>query len=238
MADSAQLLRESWKGAVAAGDEFPRLFYAVLFDAAPSVAALFPPDMREQRRHLVATLGNVVKAAQEDEIPPGVTRRLEALGRDHRRFGAEPEHYPVVGEALILTLSHFSQGWTPEHEQAWGAAFGMVAEVMACAAGKLTGPPWLDLDVQAVGTAQDLVSLVVAPPEDWPDGYGPGLDCWARRPDRPTAWVRGRMPSGLQEPTVLAVIHRDDLDAIVLSQTPKGAQVRLAPVFDQEALHA
>lgn len=240
MADSAQLLRESWRKAVAAGDAFPLLFYAVLFDMAPTVAELFPPDMREQRRHLVATLGHVVAAASPDASPESaaaVRDRLLQLGRDHRRFGAEPEHYPVVGAALLLTLSHFVQGWTDEHEQGWSEAFTTVAAVMAEGAENVgDAPPTLDLKVEDNLSTLDLADLLVTAPSTWPRGFGPGADVWAHRVGRASGWTIARtVLDDADRVHVLAPIIDDDLDAVALSLTPPGSVVRLAPAFDQEA---
>lgn len=237
--DQLALLRSDWRRAVAARDQFPLLFYAILFDLAPEVAGLFPPDMREQRRHLVATLGHVVTTAAGSQEAKVLDEHLRQLGRDHRRYGAEAAHYPVVGEALILALSHFSADWGPDHEAAWLAAFTSVANTMASAAAVVEGPPWLDLEVIENASApalDELVSLVLSPPSEWPVGYGPGRDVWAHRTDRPAHWVRGRLlETSDGRPHLMAVISHDDLATVVLAQCPEGARVRLAPVFDQEA---
>jgi hemoglobin-like flavoprotein len=236
MPETAQLLRESWRAAVQLGDDVPLLFYGVLFELAPDVAALFPPDMSEQRRHLIATLGTMVKTHGADRHNWQPTaNRLRQLGKDHRRYGAEPEHYPVVAQALLETLEHFlGKAWTPEHAVAWEGAIATVAEVMADAAAEEKGPPWLDLEVARSSKSTELAAIELEPPEDdWPERYGLGADIWVRRPDRPSGWVRGRLPDGFDPPTV--VFRLADLDSIVLAQTPQGAQLRLAPVFDLEA---
>lgn len=235
MPESAQLLRESWRAVVQLGEEVPLLFYGVLFELAEQVADLFPPDMSEQRRHLVATLGLMVNAHGADrDTWRGMERRLRLLGKDHRRYGAEPDHYPVVAQALLETLGHFVPGWREEHAIAWRGAIATVAEIMAEAAGEEKGPPWLDLEILHRSVSAELALFEVAPPADsWPERYGLGAEVWVRRPDRPSGWVRGRLPSAFDPPTV--VIPLDALDGIVLAQTPEGASLRLAPVFDLEA---
>jgi hemoglobin-like flavoprotein len=234
MPETSQLLRESWRYAVGLGEDFPLLFYGVLFDLAPEVADLFPPDMGEQRRHLVATLGAMVNAQAVDrEHWPAVEARLRQLGKDHRRYGAEPDHYPVVGQALLETLEHFDPRWTADHALAWMGAIHTVAEVMAGAAAEEKGPPWLDLEILRSTRSAELVAFELAEVDDWPERYASGADVWVRRPDRPSGWVRGRLTLAYEPPTV--VLDLVDLDAIVLSQTPEGAQLRLAPVFDLEA---
>lgn len=235
MADSAQLLRDSWRQAVAAGESFPLLFYGVLFDMDRDLRQLFSPDMREQRRHLVATLGTVVNASRLDD--PALLDRLRQLGREHRRYGATGPAYGLVGEALLLTLSHYVEDWTPEHEKAWREAYGAVAgHMMSADEAMAASPRWVDLEVTEADTSDlDLVNLVVAEPDAWMVGVGPGEDVWARRVDRPAGWVRARLI--VQPfPTVrlVAPIVDDDLAAVALSLTPVGGQVALAPVFAQE----
>lgn len=232
MTEPADLLRESWHAAGAAGDDLPKLFYAALFDTAPAVAALFPADMRQQRRHLVATLGHVVRIATgeaTDDEKAHVLDRVRQLGRDHRRYGAEPEHYPVVGDCLILALSYFVEDWTDDHAKAWVEAYGPIADVMAAAAAETDGPPWVDVTVADVQLEGGLLRLAL-------DEDAPGVgDVWVRRPDRDMAWRRARIPAGFNPAPVLTVIHDSNLDDVVLSQIAQGGRLRIAPVYDQEA---
>lgn len=238
MADSAQLLRESWKQAVAAGDSFPLLFYALLFDRAPEARQLFPQDMREQRRHLVATLGTVVNAESLDD--QAVLDRLGQLGRAHRRYGATGPGYEAVGACLVLALKGTVEGWSAEHEAAWTEAYGAVAGVMQHAdEEQAAAPRWLEVTVLGNSAEDiDLADLEVDGPKAWPEPIGPGGEVWARRLDRPHRWVQARLI--VQPfPTVrlVAPIIDDDLDAVALSFTPVGAQVALAPFLPQEAPH-
>ena len=39
---------------------------------------------------------------------------LRDLGARHAAYGVRPEHYPIVGEALVRTLAaHLGPAWTP-----------------------------------------------------------------------------------------------------------------------------
>ena len=55
-------------------------------------------------------------------------------GTDLKRqktIGAEPAHYPVVGDVLIASMAAVAgSAWQPEHERAWAEAFGVVAGAM------------------------------------------------------------------------------------------------------------
>ena len=53
------------------------------------------------------------------------------MGARHVRYGALPEHYPVVGEVLIASMAEIAgDDWRPEHTAAWAAAYGLVSATM------------------------------------------------------------------------------------------------------------
>ncbi|MBN3586123.1 flavohemoprotein, partial [Algoriphagus aestuarii] len=63
------------------------------------------------------------------------TAFLAQLGRDHRRFDVRPEHYPIVGQALLHTLAQgLGPAWTPELAAKWSAAYDLVSRLMIEAA--------------------------------------------------------------------------------------------------------
>jgi len=60
-----------------------------------------------------------------------VAPKLRDLGARHVQYGAQPEHYPVVGEVLIASMAEIAgDAWTVEYELAWTEAFGIVAGAM------------------------------------------------------------------------------------------------------------
>ena len=99
-----------------------------LFEIAPSVKPLFPADMAEQRRKLMATLAIVVNGLSNLE---SVLPAASALATRHVSYGAKAEHYPVVGSALLWTLKNgLGADWTPEISDAWTAAYKTLSEFM------------------------------------------------------------------------------------------------------------
>ena len=111
------------------GDELMDVFYARLFAAAPAVKPLFAgTDIRRQKTMLLGTLVLLRKSLRDlDAIVP----KLRALGARHVAYGAEPEHYPVVGQVLIESMADVAgAAWRPEYSAAWAAAFGVVAGAM------------------------------------------------------------------------------------------------------------
>jgi methyl-accepting chemotaxis protein len=111
------------------GDELMDEFYRRLFEAAPGVAPLFAAtDLQRQKAMLLGTLVLLRKSLRDlDAIVP----KLRDLGARHVAYGAEPEHYPVVGEVLIAAMAAIAgPAWRPEHQRAWSQAFEIVAGAM------------------------------------------------------------------------------------------------------------
>jgi hemoglobin-like flavoprotein len=77
---------------------------------------------------LLGTLVLLRKSLRDlDTIVP----KLRELGARHVAYGAQPEHYPVVGEVLIASMAEIAgDAWRPEYEAAWGEAFGIVPGAM------------------------------------------------------------------------------------------------------------
>jgi hemoglobin-like flavoprotein len=112
------------------GDEVVEDFYGRIFTAAPGLRALFPDDMTHQRTVVLSALVLIRKSLRNfDRIVP----TLRSLGARHVGYGARPEHYPVVGAALIESMAQVAgDAWRPEYTSAWGEAWGvLVAEMVA-----------------------------------------------------------------------------------------------------------
>ena len=53
------------------------------------------------------------------------------------RYGAGPEHYPIVGGVLIASMAEVAgDAWEPRYERAWIAALDVVADTMLDAASR------------------------------------------------------------------------------------------------------
>jgi hemoglobin-like flavoprotein len=115
-----------------------RKFYDRLFEVAPSVQPLFADvDMERQRQALLKMLVVLRESLRdlEDIVPD-----LEDLGARHVEYGAQPEHYPVVGEVLIASMAEIAgDAWKPEYTAAWQEAYGVVQDVMVSGASAKVG---------------------------------------------------------------------------------------------------
>lgn len=129
MSLDVQALETSFDLVAPRGDELMDAFYARLFAAAPAVKPLFATiDLRRQKAMLLAALVLVRKSVRDlDSIVP----KLRQLGARHVAYGARPEHYPVVGQALIAAMAEIAgPAWTSEYEFAWRKAYGVLAGAM------------------------------------------------------------------------------------------------------------
>ncbi len=124
-----EALEESFDAVAPRGDELMDEFYARLFERAPAVKPLFAgTDLKRQKAMLLGTLVLLRKSLRDlDRVVP----KLRELGARHVAYGAQPEHYPVVGEELIASMAAVAgPAWRPEYERAWGQAFEVVAGAM------------------------------------------------------------------------------------------------------------
>ena len=108
------------------------LFYGRLFETAPETRALFRGDMDVQGQKLMAAITAVVTNLGEIETIAPVVRDL---AKRHVAYGVRPEHYTLVGAALLWTLERGLGGeFTPAVGAAWTAAYGALSEMMIAAA--------------------------------------------------------------------------------------------------------
>jgi hemoglobin-like flavoprotein len=126
--EQIKLVQDSFAKVVPISGQAAVLFYDRLFEIASSVKAMFPTDMTEQRKKLMATLAVVVNGLSHLE---SILPAASALAKRHVGYGAIPAHYPVVGAALLWTLEKgLGDGWTPEVAEAWTAAYGTLSGYM------------------------------------------------------------------------------------------------------------
>jgi hemoglobin-like flavoprotein len=108
------------------------LFYGRLFETEPETRALFSGDMEEQGRKLMAAIAMVVNNLDELQA---VIPAVQDLAKRHVAYGVRPEHYAVVGAALLWTLEQgLGDAFTSEIRAAWASAYGALSEVMIAAA--------------------------------------------------------------------------------------------------------
>lgn len=129
MSLNVELLEQSFELVKPRSDEFVASFYNNLFTDYPASKPLFEhSNMTKQQQMLKGALVMVIENLRQPEV---LSKALKGLGARHVKYGALPEHYPLVGNSLLKTLSEYAgNAWTPELKQAWVDAYGAITELM------------------------------------------------------------------------------------------------------------
>ena len=126
--EQVKLVQDSFAKVAPISGKAAELFYGRLFEMAPQARAMFPDDMTGQRAKLMSTLALVVNGLAD---LPTILPAASALAKRHVGYGAQPAHYPVVGEALLWTLEKGLGGaWTPQVAAAWTQAYTTLSTFM------------------------------------------------------------------------------------------------------------
>ena len=135
-------VQDTWKLVEANLESNGVAFFKKIFEIAPGALQLFSfkdesnlyesPKLKAHAVKVMKTVGVAVAGLQEVEklIPV-----LKSLGKKHVDYGVVPEHYDIVGQALLATLeAGLGHHWTPEVKKAWTDVYGTVASVMKAGA--------------------------------------------------------------------------------------------------------
>jgi hemoglobin-like flavoprotein len=122
------LVRGSFMKVLPIKDIAADLFYDRLFEIAPTLRAMFPADLKEQKIKLMAMIATAVNGLDNfDAIVPSV----KALGARHAGYGVTADHYATVAEALLWTLERgLGDDFTPGVRNAWVNVYGVLAGTM------------------------------------------------------------------------------------------------------------
>merc|ERR1711972_199258 len=146
-------VEQSWEkvqalGAYAVGE----LLYKHTFQLAPEAMGIFPPEVRQKYRDWSADegsededlwesaalrklFGKVINAigctvaglSDMSKLVPMLTK----LGMRHINYGVSEAHWPILGQALDLTLRDIlGASYTHEVQQAWTTVYGFTSSIM------------------------------------------------------------------------------------------------------------
>lgn len=125
------LVQASFQKVVPIAGTAADFFYDRLFETAPATRALFPQDLTEQKKKLMAMLATAVSNLHKLET---ILPAVKALGQRHKGYGVTAEQYAPVGAALLWTLEKgLGPDFTPETKVAWTEAYTSLAGVMTSA---------------------------------------------------------------------------------------------------------
>jgi hemoglobin-like flavoprotein len=133
-AKQISLVKSSWSKVLPIAETAASIFYDRLFTIAPEVKPMFKSDLKEQGRKLMVMLNTAVNSLENlGSLIPAVSD----MAVRHRNYGVKAEHYDVVGEALLWTLSKgLGDDFTDEVREAWTDTYVTISGVMKEAAAK------------------------------------------------------------------------------------------------------
>ena len=104
------------------------LFYSRLFETAPQLKHMFRSPVPEQSKKLLAMINYVIiKLDKLEDILDEVAK----LAQRHVNYGVKPDHYGLVGEALLWTLEKgLGENWNSEVKEAWGTCYQVLSTAM------------------------------------------------------------------------------------------------------------
>ncbi|MDT8408376.1 MAG: globin domain-containing protein [Wenzhouxiangellaceae bacterium] len=111
-----------------ADPEFLDRFYRSLMARSRRIQKIFEGiDMARLKRALRSSLRAMVLAA--DDVP-GAEDELRALGRRHRKFALQPEHFDLWKGSLLKTVAECDPKFDDELQQIWADVIGAGIEII------------------------------------------------------------------------------------------------------------
>lgn len=128
---TAALLKEQ-------GVALTRHFYARMFEHNPELKAIFNQGHQREGSQQQALAMAVAAYAQHIENPGVLMPVLELIANKHVSLGIRAEHYAIVGRHLLASIREVLGALaTDELIEAWGAAYGQLADVLVGIENKL-----------------------------------------------------------------------------------------------------
>jgi len=125
--ESIDRLKRSFSEVSAQPRALAARFYHELFAAAPNLRPLFPADLTSLQGHFEAALALVIKNLEDMAV---LQDSLRDLGAQHVQWGARPEDYFVVRDAIVRAIRTTSAAWSDELDADWRQAITAIAVPM------------------------------------------------------------------------------------------------------------
>ncbi|WHY74145.1 NO-inducible flavohemoprotein [Fictibacillus enclensis] len=104
-------------------------FYSNLFTKHPELLNIFNHANQKKGRQQTALANAVYAAAAHIDKLEAILPAVKQIAQKHRSLGIQPEHYPIVGENLLIAIKEvLGDAATPEIIEAWGKAYGVIAD--------------------------------------------------------------------------------------------------------------
>jgi nitric oxide dioxygenase len=111
------------------GEKITTRFYQLMFWNHPELLNIFNHANQKQGRQQKALAGTVYAAAMYIDNLEAILPVVKQIAHKHRSLGIKPEHYPIVGEHLLLAIKDvLGDAATDEIIEAWAEAYNVIAD--------------------------------------------------------------------------------------------------------------
>ena len=112
------------------GLEITTKFYKTMFENNPEVKSMFNMDKQESGAQPKALAMTVLAAAQNIDNLEVLLPAVKKIAQVHVNTNVKPEHYPIVGENLLIAIKEvLGDAATDEVINAWAEAYEVIAKV-------------------------------------------------------------------------------------------------------------
>jgi nitric oxide dioxygenase len=113
------------------GETLTRHFYKKMFERNPEVRSFFNPANQASGGQQQALAGAICAYAANIDNLGVLTSAVELIAQKHASLRIKPEHYPIVGENLLLSIKEvLGEAATDEVITAWGEAYQLLADIL------------------------------------------------------------------------------------------------------------
>ncbi|MCY9764257.1 NO-inducible flavohemoprotein [Paenibacillus alvei] len=112
------------------GPQITARFYQLMFSNHPELLNVFNHANQRQGKQSMALANAVYAAAANIDRLETILPVVQQIAQKHRALNVKPEHYPIVGEHLLLAIKDvLGDAATDDIIQAWAEAYGVIADV-------------------------------------------------------------------------------------------------------------
>ncbi|MDX1574121.1 MAG: NO-inducible flavohemoprotein [Methylophaga sp.] len=112
------------------GEILTRRFYENMFKNNPEVKGFFNPAHQQSGTQQRALAGAICAYAANIDNPTALSGAVDLIAHKHVSLGIKPEHYPIVGSNLILTIKEvLGDAANDDVIEAWTAAYGQLVDI-------------------------------------------------------------------------------------------------------------
>ena len=110
------------------------VFYIKLFHDNPELRKMFPQNIEEQYSKLIDMLNTIISRLEKlDDLKGDIVQ----MAKRHVNYGVKPEHYNMVGKALLWTLQKtLGTDWNTELRTAWVNCYAVLSGTMIAVTAK------------------------------------------------------------------------------------------------------